>query len=464
MLTSIRELLKQQGILVQNSVYRTCKDEVLDFKLTIGDFVESGLDDESHHIYEIFKIGVQIQQQLVRDSIKLKEIQQRKEELCRLLGKKREKKEKCLCEIPELSAEERRTLKEEKRKLEELEKEERDCLEALAEEILGYSWKQMSYLKYKRTVYLICLEEIVKRFPVLANVQQKNIPFFVSGLAALEEALAEKKEIGMVGGPCLYGMDEVLIHIRLTTGEEARFDSSCGRRCLMEGKDGLTLSEYLMLHREEIGDICYESRKTGITQQEYDSIRMLFQFAEKLNAKVVIPLPDLSYFKYMESDLKALPKEKKEQLLLEFQKEAFRITDYYLEVIECFKKQYPGVACCVLHYRNQEMMELFYRKRQRFIKDSSYMRKLTNVDGKKDVVVDYITMLALPYYIYGTEHIVQLDSVDETDSGRKCMKMHKGTITLTQILYPEYLSRDGKNTIYNTTIEYKDYLAKECWR
>jgi hypothetical protein len=112
----------------------------------------------------------------------------------------------------------------------------------------------------------------------------------------------------------------------------------------------------------------------------------------------------------------------------------------------------------VLHARDRELCRLFYEKRSPYIQNSSYIQKITNVSGKKDAVVDYITMLALPYYVYGTRYVVQLDSVDETDSGRKCNKIHKQDMNLTQILYPEYLSRDGQNTIYNAPIEYKNYL------
>ena len=56
---------------------------------------------------------------------------------------------------------------------------------------------------------------------------------------------------------------------------------------------------------------------------------------------------------------------------------------------------------------------------------------------------------------------MQVDSVDETDSGRKCNKIHGKDMELIQILYPEYLSSDGKHTIYNAALEYKDYLEME---
>ena len=61
-------------------------------------------------------------------------------------------------------------------------------------------------------------------------------------------------------------------------------------------------------------------------------------------------------------------------------------------------------------------------------------------------------------YLLGIRDILEIDSVDETDSFRKCGNAHKGTINLSCILYPEKLSADGKNTVYHAKQEFKDYL------
>ena len=66
-------------------------------------------------------------------------------------------------------------------------------------------------------------------------------------------------------------------------------------------------------------------------------------------------------------------------------------------------------------------------------------------------------MPALPYYIYGIKNIVQVDSIDETDSYRKCRLAHKNVMELSGILYPERISRDGENAIFFTTPAYKEY-------
>ncbi len=211
---------------------------------------------------------------------------------------------------------------------------------------------------------------------------------------------------------------------------------------------------------EQVKELHILNRKKGITRQEFISLLYVFETAALLGSSVVIPLPDLSYVKYMDADLEYLPSERKKEIMGEFVRTTDQVADLFLEVIEILKNHYRDVPVTVLHRRDEAVCRLFYEKREPFISNSAYMRKLTKNDGRKESVVDYITMLALPYYVYGTKQVIQLDSLDETDSGRKCQKIHGDSICLHSILYPEFISRDGMNTLYNTSIEYKDYMER----
>ena len=243
-------------------------------------------------------------------------------------------------------------------------------------------------------------------------------------------------------------------------GERAVFDCSCDRRCLVGNDEKETIEEFIERHPGKIEAVRIRNCKKGVTRQEYDSIRYLFSVAEVFDGKIVIPLPDLSYFKYMEAILQNLEETLREKVMEEFREECYRITDHYLDVIRHVAEKYPKLSYLVVHDREVELRELFYEKRRPYLEGSTYMQKITGRDTRKEAVVDYITMLALPYYLYGTRYVVQVDSVDETDSGRKCNKIHGGDMELIQLLYPEYLSRDGKNTIYRTTAGYKDYIGQ----
>lgn len=459
MRTSIREQLKWHGVKPECSVYRTTADAALDFPLIIGDFIKICEEEGAMQIYPVFRKWRRLTEKKKQESEEYQTLQTAKEELFRQEAEWK-RKQTLPGQVQQPSEEEKRQLRQRKKAVQGKQKELSERIAKEAWDDLGYGGKAPCALQYKNTVFLSTGAEIMKSIPCLSKISEKDtrkLPFFVSHLEELQDALGKGEEIGIVGGPCLFGMDEVLVHITLENGACAAFDCCCGRRCLKEQDADISLKEYIVGNRERIVQICFENRKTGITRQEYDSLRFLFAFAETLRAKTVIPLPDLSYLKYMESDLQELPAGIKESKLEEFRKEAYKITDLYLEVIGRMGKQHPNVEYTVLHERERGLCRKFCEKRKPYIEKSSYMQKITNADGKKESIIDYITMLALPWYFYGTKYVVQLDSVDETDSGRKCRKIHKGDMKLAQILYPEYLSGDGKNTIYHAAMEFKEY-------
>ena len=458
MIISIREMLRRYHLEPAKSVYQDASDSILDFRLTIGDFVDVCGGEDACGQYWLLQRCIQYVTEREQSLKEFCETKERWEEIRTLFAEIKMNRQ-LKADYP---AERIQELKREKKELSKRLRELSEEIDLEVVQAFGYDWKKKACFQYKNTVYISFFEDLKQLLPPIRDVQRiaglQDVPLFVSNLGSLVKALEEEKEIGIVGGPCLFGIDEVLVHITRADGERVSFDCSCGRRCLRETKVEVDLEEYTKQYGGEIKDIVFENRKTGITRQEYDSLAYLFAFAQELSAKVVIPLPDLSYFKYADSDLGGLPEELKKQKLLEFAAECYKITDMYLDVIERFGQQYPQVEYTVVHHRDTVLCKRFYEKRAPYIENSSHMRKITNISGKKESVVDYITMLALPYYIYGIETIVQLDNVEETDSGRKCAKIHKGDIQLTQILYSEYLSSDKKNTIYNAPLEYKDYM------
>lgn len=462
MLTSIRELLEKNNIEIGESVYKDYAEDILTFPITIGDFVEKKTGEHMPELYSHLFEAKRKEKSYLIEMPGYSECKKRLHEANRLKkGKKKENVEY------ELSGEEKQKLILERKKLSKNMKEMESEAEKYVEKTVGFNWRKQLFLKYKNTVGIASFHDLITRNSLFEQIKINKLntmPMFFSGIDELEEAIKEEEEIGIVGGPCLFGIDEVYIKLTLRNGESVSFDCSCGRRCLKEDVSDENLEEFIIRRRDEIENVVIENHKTGVTRQEFDSILFVFAFANALGAKTVIPLPDISYFKYMESDLKGLEDGKREAVMQQFVEECNRISDRYLEIISRIAKDYPNVEYKVLHARDEKLCQEFYEKRKKYIENSSYIQKLTNINDKKEAVIDYITMLALPYYFYGTNHIVQLDSVDETDSGRKCNKIHKGDIKITQILYPEYLSKDGKRTIYNTALEYKDYVLNDDTR
>lgn len=455
MVTSIEKLLETNHTNLEDSVYSKLEKEILQYPITIGDFVDLVDGEKVTQQFHTLCVDQKAEKEIFRQSKAYTDCENRLKEINGLLKKRKKQKDFSLTE------EELEAVRLERKELMKKKKQLSVCLEKMTEEQLGYVWQKRKVLRYKSTVCLSEIGDIKKRLPVLEDLELpsvEQVPLFVSNLERLSEALADKEEIGIVGGPCLFGLDEVFIHLVMQDGQRVSFDCSCGRRCLNENKTDATLEEFILAEQVNIRSAIIENRKAGITRQEKDSILNLFAFADSLHARAVIPLPDISYLKYMESDIRGLPEKMRQETLERFRQECYSISDMYLRWIEDISSRYPQVEYQVLHARNEKLCRLFYEKRAPYIQNSSYIQKITNVSGKKDAVIDYITMLALPFYIYGTRTVVQLDSVDETDSGRKCNKIHKKDLDLTQILYPEYLSRDGKNTIYYAPAEYKDYL------
>lgn len=452
MLTTIQKEIEKNNCTLEDTIYNKMPMEILSYPLTIGDFVKVERAEDAKEDFGVIKKYVRVQRQISAEN----------EDYHHSIERLKEVKYRLKMGRPQ--AEELEQLRKERKALTKKIHQYEEEFEKKAEQTLGFHWKEKKVLCYKNTVYLSWLEDMKSRIHALAGIrlpEAGKIPFFVSKMKSLKKAVDRGEEIGIVGGPCLFGMDEVVFHLTLADGRTVDFDSCCGRRCLNEKQTEDTLEEFVEKYHDVILSVSIENRKSGVTVQEYASIVNLFAFAEVLHAKTVIPLPDISYFKYVESDLKDLKEEQFTSTMAWFREECYKITDYYLALIEKIAKRYPEVEYSVLHARDESLVSIFYEEREHYLKNSSYIQKITNVSGKKDSVIDYITMLALPYYIYGTSKIVQLDSVDETDSGRKCNKIHKGDIRLTQILYPEFLSMDGEHTIYYAPLEYKDYISPD---
>lgn len=458
MVITIRELISRCDWQPEQTVYRGERDEVLSFPLTLGDFFE-GLKgtEKSTNFYPVYQFHRACRREEQKNGMELltehMRLNQRQTEEARKMYRGRQKKNI----LSELKSE-AKVLRREMHLL------RMDCCQAVIAE-QGEDFNQLYFLEYKNRVMLTSFENMIRMVPVLGESHLPEFvkfPWLTTNLSKLRSAVRHQKEIGVVGGPCLFGMDEVLVEVETDHGGRELFDCSCGRNCAGgAGRLADTLEEYLGSNVDDIKSLRILNRKTGITRQEYISLLYVFEIAALLDAKVVIPLPDISYLKYMDGCVKELGQTQKQQFLADFQAETDRITDLFLTVIDVLRRQYPQVAVMVLHRREKELIERFYEKRKPFINDSSYMKKLTRMSGKKEAVIDYITMLALPYYFYGITQIVQVDSLDETDSGRKCQKIHKDRIWLHSLLYPEFISRDGKSTIYHTTFTYKDYLRSE---
>ncbi|MBO7676539.1 MAG: hypothetical protein J6S49_03385 [Erysipelotrichaceae bacterium] len=321
-------------------------------------------------------------------------------------------------------------------------------------------------LRFKNAADLLGFYHLLKILPELRNIKFRHkefFPYYGEDLQNIEEALKNHPEtVAVEGGPCLFGEHEVDTIVTMNDGTKYLFDYSTGKKYRNIEKAGYAQSDqdlavFVEENKDGITDISFVNHKSGLTYQEYLHVFFPFAIADSLKCALVMTLPDMSYRKYLLYISKSLDEKMAEKVMKEFDEILYGISDMYIELIDKLKEKFRIKKFAFVHGRDEEMMKLYEEKRAPFIERNKILKSLTSNDAKLESIKDYISMPALPYYIFGSENILEVNSMDETDSYRKCRKAHKSVLSLSCILFPELLSRDGENTIYCTDLEYKDY-------
>lgn len=444
MLFTINALLLRAGISVEDTVYEKDAPGVRGYIISSGDFYELAAGSGECKIYGRNE-DISWQGSGDMNWEELAYYSQRLSELKSQLKAMKNDEE----DITHAHADEIKALRKEKKRISSM-------LEAVKQKE-----KEKLLIKFKNSLYATSFAAICRYIPKLGAASfrdSQKMPLFTAGIPELKAAVEQGRPLGICGGPCLFGVNEVLVEAVLDDGTVLHYDFSSGRH-FIEGSSAGDLCGDMEALGKRVVSIDFINRKMGVTTQEYDSIHILFECAKALGAKLAIPLPDMSYIKYLTNIIEPLPEKVRREALEKFRREAFAIGDMYLELIEKLKYMYPAVETAVIHERDTGMCRIFYEKRAPFLTETT-IRRLTGIQGKNDAIQDYITMPALPYYLWGITDIIQIDSLDETDSYRKCAKLHKGVLKLYGMLYPERLSGDGENTIFYAPMEYKEYLVK----
>ena len=215
----------------------------------------------------------------------------------------------------------------------------------------------------------------------------------------------------------------------------------------------------MLENSDQVQTVEFYNEKEKLTTQEYMALKYLFEYAKALEAKLMITTPDMSYIKYLKAGVAHMDKEFAEEIINKFRKIAYSITDMYIKVISELEKEYPMVEYEIFHERNVELCQLFYEKREEFIERNRVLKDISRSKHRVEAVKDYISMPALPYYRWGITDILEMNSQDETDSYRKGKKAHKSKLKISAILYPEFLSKNQKQTIFYAPLEYKEYIG-----
>lgn len=463
MKTSIMELLERQNTDMEQTVYGVYPEEIRSFAVTAGDFfrLEPAKNWDGN-------VWVQGMYQALFDRKKERPVYRflhgQREVLSEEIRRIKETDQKGYGHMEEL-----RVLRRARKGIEDALRDLMSCYESEVLQELSRSpgVKGLEVFSYKNTACVGGFFDLEWQIPELSHVRLpwiRQTPLLLADIGSIRRALDQSRPVGVVGGPCLFGTYEVEILVRHRDGSLLSFDFSSGRHYDREERDGLEFADHVEQHFLDIEEIDFRDWKKGVTSQEYDSMEAVFAFGEALGAKVAIPIPDISYLKYLATVLAPMDQEFRTYVLERFRVHTRRIADLYLDLIRHMRERYPQVEAEVLHERNEALCRIFHEKREIYFRKSGLIHRMTAKRQKTDAIFDYISMLALPYYIWETPQVIQVDNLDETDSYRKCRKVHKDAFSLSAVLYPERLSADGQRTIFNARPEYKEYLDQETWQ
>ena len=165
----------------------------------------------------------------------------------------------------------------------------------------------------------------------------------------------------------------------------------------------------------------------------------------------------MSYRKYLLVALESVPELIRERTLADFDEVTTRITGFYLDAVEKLQARFQIQKFYCVHGSSRDGLQIWYDKRAAYIERGKILHSLTRLPERLEAVKDYISMPALPFYLFGAENILEVNSMDETDAYRKCRKAHKKSLRMGCILFPELLSGDGIHTLYAAPPRWKEY-------
>ncbi len=330
--------------------------------------------------------------------------------------------------------------------------------------------EEQGVLRFKNTANIMSFGQLTKMLPGLENTElhdREKLPYCGENLERLRDRLENDPDsVSVEGGPCLFGEHEVTGEVRLTGGRNFQFDYSTGKRYtgddtgaydMVDPPYETDLADFLHLHASEVESVVFRSEKTGLTKQEYLHVLLPFAFASALKVSLVLTLPDMSYRKYLETAVRSLPEEMAADILKRFDGILYEISDMYLSLVRRLQEHFQIARLAVVHHRDPELVRRLEEARVPYIERNKVLRHLTDRPAKLEPIKDYISMPALPFYLWGSKAILEINSMDETDSYRKCRKAHKNAFDLGCILFPELLSGDGEHTLYCAPLAYKKY-------
>ena len=328
--------------------------------------------------------------------------------------------------------------------------------------------KEICVISYKSGVSAIDLEELTGRQENSFGDLLRH-PWFLSDIDWFMDTAerlrnGESRKLGMEGGYCILGTDEMLFHIFLENGEEHIFDFNTMQDLTNKEQEYVSseidtaLYEYVQTHQTSIRAVTIECEKDRITTDEYQQLYYLFVLAEYFHARLVVTIPDRSYEKTFLQTFGSLPDYILTGLHEQFMGHINRISDICIEWVNKLMSRFPNQETVIFHGRDEEFIELFNKGRVKYL-DAYAKKHLTTIrDGRRDALMDYVCMPALPFYRWGTTDVIEVNRLEEYPSIEKCRRIHKGAMHLHSMLFPQEPSGNGRTSCFYARRKYKKYI------
>jgi hypothetical protein len=131
-----------------------------------------------------------------------------------------------------------------------------------------------------------------------------------------------------------------------------------------------------------------------------------------------------------------------------------RVVDEFLKLIFSINKELRLERLDVLHSRNDELMEAFYRKR---LEVASSAGNITDIRFKEEAIIDYICMPATPNFIWGTTNILEVNNVMELESLKSSIVLFPN-INFGALIFPYLPDTHNYSSMYHGKSEDKVFL------
>lgn len=300
------------------------------------------------------------------------------------------------------------------------------------------------------------VENIVKILPQLRGtyLTRATIPVFSYNLREFANRVKDKNS-AIEGGPCIIGVDEAFFCLVYKNGQRRYFDIVTG---FEDGPKNVyipkryDLATVITRYWRDVADIEIYEKHRGPTLHNAIELYRLMLIAKKLELPLVIGLPDEAYRKYLSSVVNPL------RIVDKVNKEIYnlldRMVDEFLKLISAINKVLKLEKLEVLHSRNTKLIEVFYQKRSEV---ASHVGNITDIQVKKEAIIDYICLPAVPNFIWETTNILEVNTIMELESLKTAIKVFP-KICFSGLIFPYTPDVNNYSSMYHGKSKDKVFL------